>query len=403
MGGVGARVFDAVGVTSFQALVAPLLVDSYDLESKVFDAGIPARMLNNLDTIGLAGIGVVPGPMRKMTGIAHPFARPGDFAHQIVGMQGGILAEQTFRALGATPRLVPAGGKVDGLDALDYQLEQIPQMRNATIVANLNLWPRPLVVVMNSDRFNGLTTEQQEILRTAAANMIDPALDATRREDARAGSGLCIAGTNVVAATTSDLAALHDALQPVYADLEHEATTKEFLDEIRSLKSHLAAEPESFSCTPQPGSAAEAAATPLDGVYQETTSAEDLRNAGDLTPLPENYGAFTLVFDRGRFAFTQQSDEACTWQYGTYVVKGDRVEWTYVDSGGISPNHANNKPGEFFAFDWSLYRDALTLTAVTVDVSPPVFLVRPWHRIDASPSASLLNPDCPPPPEALPS
>ncbi len=43
MAWVGARAFDTVGVKSFQALLAPLLVDSYALEAKVFEKGIPER------------------------------------------------------------------------------------------------------------------------------------------------------------------------------------------------------------------------------------------------------------------------------------------------------------------------------------------------------------------------
>ena len=43
MAWVGARAFDTVGVTSFQALVAPLLIDSYDLEAKVFNEGCLSR------------------------------------------------------------------------------------------------------------------------------------------------------------------------------------------------------------------------------------------------------------------------------------------------------------------------------------------------------------------------
>ena len=54
-----------VGVTSFQPLLAPLLVDSHDLQAAVFEAGIPAEMIAGLDDIDLAGIGVLPGPMRK--------------------------------------------------------------------------------------------------------------------------------------------------------------------------------------------------------------------------------------------------------------------------------------------------------------------------------------------------
>jgi TRAP-type C4-dicarboxylate transport system substrate-binding protein len=37
MAWVGARAFDTVGVSSFQALVAPLLIDSYELEAEVFE------------------------------------------------------------------------------------------------------------------------------------------------------------------------------------------------------------------------------------------------------------------------------------------------------------------------------------------------------------------------------
>ena len=220
MAWIGARAFDSVGVTSFQALVAPFLIDSYDLEGRVFDAGIPGRMLEGLDTIGLTGIGVLPGPLRKMTGTSHRFAEPGDFADQVVGTSGGALAEQTFRALGATPRLIPASNNLDGLDGYDFQLEAVPQDGDATVVANLNLWPRPLVVVMNADRFNGLSPEQQQILRRVVADATKPALEVTRAEEAHAGSGLCIVGMKVVTATASDLAALRDAVLPVYANLE---------------------------------------------------------------------------------------------------------------------------------------------------------------------------------------
>lgn len=401
LGWVGARAFDSVGVNGFRALVAPLLIDSYQLQGKVFDAGIPGRMLESLDAIGLAGLGVLPGPIRKMTGTSHGFVTPGDFIGNVVGTSGGDLAEQTFRSLGATPRMVPAGTRLDGLDGLDYQLDAIPPDADATVTANLNLWPRPLVLVMNAERFNKLSPEQQQILRATAADENPSALETTRSDDAHAAAGLCTVGMHVVTATTADLVALRDALQPVYTALEQDPDTNAFLGEIRSLKEQLAVPPESFDCPGEPGSGADAAVTSFDGVYQETTTAEDLRHLGDPNPIAENFGAWTMVFDRGQFAYNQLSDEACTWAYGTYVVNADRVAWTFIDGGGTAPNHAANRPGEFFVFDWSLFRDALTLTAVTGEVSPPVFLVRPWHRLDTTPSASALNQNCPPPPEAF--
>lgn len=76
MAWVGARVFDRLEVTSFQALLAPLLVDSYELEGRVFESGIPTNMLEGVEELGVVGIGVLPGPMRMLLGVSHPFLQP---------------------------------------------------------------------------------------------------------------------------------------------------------------------------------------------------------------------------------------------------------------------------------------------------------------------------------------
>ena len=125
-----------------------------------------------------------------------------------------------------------------------------------------------------------------------------------------------------------------------------------------------------------------AAPTPIDGVWRVTTTADELLAAGDPESMAENYGSWTYVFAGGRFAFTQESEDACTWAYGTYTVDGDRVEWEFIDGGGIAPNNAANKPGEFFVFEWSRYRDTLTLAAAPGEVSPTNFMVEPWRLTD---------------------
>src|SRR5207249_182889 len=98
---------------------------------------------------------------------------------------------------------------------------------------------------------------------------------------------------------------------------------------------------------------------------------------------------------------TQENDQVCSWQYGTYVVNGDRVEWTFVDGGEIPAGNGSNKPGEFFVYGWSLYRGELTLTAVPGKISPINFSLKPWHRLDAGPSLAALSQRCPPPAQAL--
>jgi hypothetical protein len=115
----------------------------------------------------------------------------------------------------------------------------------------------------------------------------------------------------------------------------------------------------------------------------------------------ENYGTWTYVFDRGRFAITQQFRNACTWGYGTFTVRRGEMAWTFTDGGGVAPTGAENRPGEFFRFGWSRYRDTLTLTQVKGAISPANFRARPWHLLSASPSRRYLSTRCPPPAAAL--
>ena len=172
MAWVGARAFDQAGVTSFQALLAPLLIDNLELQGKVFDAGIPQEMLSGLDKLDLVGIGVLPGPMRKVLGIREPFTKPGDFAAAVVGIQDSGVADQTFHALGATAKPVPAGTKLDGLDAYEQQLASIQGNQYAAdakyVTGNLNLWPRPLVIIANRAAYDQLSADQHEIMAAAA-------------------------------------------------------------------------------------------------------------------------------------------------------------------------------------------------------------------------------------------
>src|SRR3712207_7072201 len=56
-----------------------------------------ARMLADLDPIGVLGIGVLPGPMRKVLGVSRPFRTPQDFTGAVVGMQDSALDRKSTR------------------------------------------------------------------------------------------------------------------------------------------------------------------------------------------------------------------------------------------------------------------------------------------------------------------
>jgi TRAP-type C4-dicarboxylate transport system substrate-binding protein len=405
LGSAGSRAWDSVGVMSLRALHAPLLIDSYAAQERVLQSPLVGEMLAGLEPTGLVGLGVLPGPMRKPLGISKPLVAPGDYDGLTIGVQQSLVADETMRALGAKPVWFPGMGKIDSFDGIEQQTASIEGNRYDTIgkhfTANVNLWPRPLVIFAGKQVFDSLSPDQRNALRQAAANTI-PAQTALLRGFERAAAGnLCRRGLEFETASPHTLAALRTAVQPVYDTLGREPQTSKFLTAIAAIGKGVPAEsaPPCRS-TGQTNGQAAGGSSQLDGVYRVTTTAKDLRGAG--TPagdvIPENYGTYTYVFDRAWFAYTQENKDACTWGYGTFAVKGNQVEWRFTDGGGTGPNNAFNRPGEFFVFGWSLYRETLTLTAP----GPEGFRAKPWQRISTTPSARSFSKRCPPPDNALP-
>jgi TRAP-type C4-dicarboxylate transport system substrate-binding protein len=244
MGWVGAR-----ALAGFEPLLAPMLVDSYELQFELFEKGIPQGMFGDPD---LQVIAVLPGPMRKIMGVDHAFLKVEDFAGQTIAGDATTLTEDTMGALGATSVPAASGMSLDGLDGLQAQLAAISGNGYETIAhsvtANLNLWPRPLVIIMNKDVFDQLTPDQQDALMTAGRNSVAAAMEASLAEDEQAGVVLCASDLEVLESTTADLAAIFEAVQPVYETLKENPEFAAAIDEIRTVKQELAAPPATLRC-----------------------------------------------------------------------------------------------------------------------------------------------------------
>jgi TRAP-type C4-dicarboxylate transport system substrate-binding protein len=402
LGAAGSRAFDSVGVLSLRALHAPLLITSYTAEEKVMsDSPLIAEMLDGLEPIGLTGLGVLPGPLRHPLGIGTPLVGPEDYVGRTIGVNKSRVAEETMRALGAHPVGIAVSGDVAAFGGIEQQIASIAGNQydkvGKYLTANVAFWPRPFVLFSSDDALDRLPGEQQQVLRQAAAQSIAASMKTLRSDEAEGLGNLCRRGVTLLTANATELAAMHRAVQPVYDTLNQDAGTREFIAAISDQVRAVSPEPPP-SCEPggQPSGQAGARSV-LDGVWMVTTKFGDYP---DPNPLAENYGDAVHVFDRGHFAFTQEYQNACTWGYGTYVIKGDQMEWTFIDGGGIAPNNAQNKPGEFFVWTWSLYRDTLTLTGSGIPLALDKAQLKPWHRISREPSARYLNQKCPPPPNA---
>jgi Bacterial extracellular solute-binding protein, family 7 len=332
-------------------------------------------MLKGVGELDLVGIGVLPGPMRKLLGVSKPFVRPGDFAGQVVGLQDSAVAAETLSALGATPRAVPSSAKLDGLDAYEQQLGSIAgneyDKRAKYVTANVNLWPRPLVIVMGKEAFASLTDEQQSALREAADAAIPKALEASRAEDEEAAAALCRRGMTFAAASESELAELRIALEPVHAELTADPETKSYVDAITSLKTEIAASAEAPACTstePPP------TASPIpDGTYETTVTEADYRKGGVAEEVGAFPGVFRLIFENGLDVTMIGADGEG--EQRSYTVFRDQIEIPVAHDFIITAR-------------WSFDGKALTFT----DVKTPgedgpnavtvIWSSHPWVKID---------------------
>ena len=400
---VPSRAWDKFGVLSLRALSAPLLIDSYALQERVLQSSLAARMLDELEKLNLVGIGILPGAMQRPLGFGHRLAAPDDFRGLTVGDRPSRVADAVLRTLGARP--APLAARVRNASGLDGVVDRAAGIDSAAfdvagsqLTTNVVLWPRPLVLFARSGS-NGLSADERRILRMAAANVVSKVTRHAREGDVETSGNICRrGGTTFVSATAAELRKLRLAVDPVLRDLERDPATRDAIEEIQSLKVQLAQSPATFPACERTGKSQASSKTAIDGVWRMKTDRDAARPEG----YAENWGDWVYVFDREKFAITQQNSEACTWGYGTFTVVGTQLALMFTDGGGIAPNGAQNKPGEHFEFGFSAYHDTLTVTPVKGAVSPINFRAKPWRQLSSTPSRRFFSKRCPPPAAALP-
>ena len=344
VGWVGSRAWDFVGITGFDALHAPFLIDSYALEERVLESSILDGPLKKLSQLGLVGLGILPGPMRKPLGVDRSLLRPAAFHGLRIGIQASPVASETLQALGATAVPLIPGGQIKGLNGIEQQLSSIYQSTYDAyakyLVANVDLWPRPIVLFIGRRAFDRLRPSQRALLITAAKDAVPTTLAAVRAEDQQAAAGLCRRGLNLAFASANDLARLRDAVAPVYATLERDAITRRIIREIQGMRAGLRAEPETLpTCQRQ---ARHGSATLPDGTYESTMTSAVVRRA----QVPANDPLYrvlpirhTLVLRSGNFVLYDADNNGHreVGISGTYSIYRDRI--IFVSSSGEDKLH----------------------------------------------------------------
>jgi TRAP-type transport system periplasmic protein len=410
------RTWHGLGVRSFDALIAPLVVDSYGLEREILASELTSKMGEGVAPLGLTGLGVIPGPMRKPVGVSHPLLSPADYRRASIGISDSVVAEKFLDQLDASATALAFQGQaIDSYDGIEQQVGSVQgnqyDKAATSITANVNLWPRPITVVANTKALEKLTEKQREALMLAPSESLDESIARLQSDEQESTNILCRRGR--MRFDTADEAAvrkLRAAARPILTELSKDADTAAVLAGIEALRTNVSAAVENEPVPTCEGIAPDSAAQskgakgPLDGTWTMSETIEDVvaKGAPEADALEENFGDWVFLVYRGRFAYTQRNGAACTWGYGTWQTEGNRVQWRFVDGGGIAPNGANSRPGEVHDFTWSLYRDTLTLGPVEGAISPANYFGQPWRRISSTPKPDRLFAKCQLPQEGIP-
>ena len=358
LGWAGSRAFDLVDDRAFGPLHAPMMIDSYALELKVLqDDGVVRPMLESLDRVGLEGVGVLPGPLRRPLGVRR-LAAPQDWSGMRIGHAGGEQIARSLRALGARSRIIVSSGEFAGFDGVESHITSIAgnQYHHEApyLTGNVVLWPRPLVLFAG----DGVTRAELGVLREAARAAPPDVADALRKLDEERLAVICRQDLKLAFASPRALTRLGQAFRPVYASLERDAATRATLARIEQIASSLGEPSEAVSCgddEPPPS----AAAIP-DGRYEVTITPRDALRAGiarDDPLVKQGVTHVTLELDKGNF--TLVSDKDPDGAEGTYSVYRDRIEVT--DIAGVS-----------FTARWSFEDGSLRFEDVSDPVRPGV-------------------------------
>ena len=240
------RVWDTEGVTSFQGLQAPFLIDSVALMERVIASPLAAQVASGLGPKGVTGLGLAAINLRRPLGARKAFTSVADFQGARVNVVTSRISEDILRALGAAPVDV-GGGEVLGnalrsgkVDAAETAIDVVFRNGYAEVAnymsSNVVLFPKFASIDANTAVLGSLPAVQREALVQAAAATGPRSTERLQALENADAAALCRAGIRFASATQAELDALLTAERPVYDALAADPVSADVIDGVRALK-----------------------------------------------------------------------------------------------------------------------------------------------------------------------
>ena len=327
------------------------------------------RMLDELRPLGLVGIGVLPGPLRRPVGMRRGWSRPATSAGVAIGQQQSAWRTRRCARSAHGRSRSRSRGRARARRRRDQHVgarSRTLRRPGRALSANVDLWPRPLVVFANADsarRADGRRARRPASGRRVGGAAPGGAEPRERRRDR--GQPLPPRPHHVRHRERGRSAVPARRRRAGLPRPRADPATRAAIDAIAALKREVAAPPDTLP-------ACERSTAP------EARPARRSTGRGGWTPgaAPPRRSTSTRTGVTGSSSSTagaspsRRRTDVLHLGVRTYTVDGDRTTWRFTDGGGQAPNGAVNKPGEEFSYSLSVYRDTVTLGPVKGAISP---------------------------------
>jgi TRAP-type C4-dicarboxylate transport system substrate-binding protein len=335
VGLIATRSVDLAGVTSFQALQAPLHFTSLEQADAVLADPIADRMMAPMTSLGVTPLALTFDALRMVKGYQQPLIAPANYVGKSVAFRPSAITREVISALGATedPTVGPEFEervKAGLANGLEDSINQPNAQADGVVAGNEFLSLKANVILVNSAVWNGLSANQQASLRSAAVDTraFASAAMVTHIDLAQASKALCQAGNDVVIAPPEALVAMKQTLAPVERKLRTDPLTSAAIDRIDAIGASVPDATTAIACThPSPPStgpwapvAPKGDQTVLDGTYRMLVRADDLVAAGwESSDAHNQAGIWTLSVTDDGLTLAKENDRPCS---GKVLING---------------------------------------------------------------------------------
>jgi TRAP-type C4-dicarboxylate transport system substrate-binding protein len=410
------RAFAAAGLPGLEAVEAPMTITSYAAQKELVSGPVAEKLLSQLDSTGVVGLGLAVGPLRRPFAAKAPLVGPADWNGVKFRSYNSPVQQAAVRALGGTPVNVTHGwvdAIRDGqLRGAEFDIPQYAKNGESTVAgnvtANVVLWPKVYVLSMSRQRFDALTEQQRGWVREAAERATRASVDATYEESAIA-TQLCAKGVRFAMAAPDQLAALRTKFRPVIDRLSADPKSGPLLKEIQAIAA-ADAEPDvptvPIACQQeqekkQLGEIPTTTSAIPDGIYRVELTVADLEAAGANNDLGLS-GTWTLRIRQGGYQLSckplsspgvdcghtvydgplDAGDVRGAGNTVYFVYRPDRLaQLTGCQLPMSSTISGRCAFGESYRMSWAFDGKQLVLSDFVGSWLNPQYLIEPWQKI----------------------